>query len=154
MDSQQLRAYCLSKKEAVETFPFGEDVRVFKVMGKVFALVRVSASASISLKCEPTWAQILRQTYPAVKPGWHLNKEHWNSIQCDGSIPDEEILGMIDHSYELIVKSLPKKVRQTLEKYRPEQWNTACLSSFTHILCCHSPRPIYLPHLPFTFNHS
>ncbi len=116
MDSQQLRAYCLSKKEAVETFPFGDDVPVFKIMGKMFALVPVSGSASISLKCEPTWAQILRQTYKAVQPGWHLNKEHWNTIACDDSIPDEEILGMIDHSYELIVKSLPRKVRQSLEK--------------------------------------
>jgi predicted DNA-binding protein (MmcQ/YjbR family) len=114
MDSQALRAYCLTKKEAVETFPFGDDVRVFKVLGKMFALVPVGGPASISLKCEPIWAQILRQIYPAVKPGWHLNKEHWNSIQCDGSIGDDELRGMIDHSYELIVKRLPRKARQTL----------------------------------------
>ncbi len=114
MDSQQLRAYCLSKKESVETFPFGDEVRVFKVMGKVFALVPVAGTVNISLKCEPTWAQILRQTYEAVKPGWHLNHEHWNTVFCDGTIPDEEILGMIDHSYEQVVKGLPRKVRESL----------------------------------------
>jgi predicted DNA-binding protein (MmcQ/YjbR family) len=114
MDREQLRAYCLSKKEAVETFPFGDDVRVFKVMGKVFALVPVAGAVSISLKCEPTWAQILRQTYEAVKPGYHLNHEHWNSIACDGSVPDGEILGMIDHSYEQVVKGLTKAQRQAL----------------------------------------
>lgn len=114
MDAQQLRAYCLSKNEAVETFPFGEEVRVFKVMNKMFALVPVGGKASISLKCEPTWAQILRQTYAAVKPGYHLSKEHWNTVECDGSIPDEEILGMIDHSYDQIVKSLTKAQRKAL----------------------------------------
>ena len=76
MDQKQLREYCLSKKEAVETFPFGDEVRVFKVMNKMFALVPVAGSVSISLKCEPTWAQILRQTYTAVKPGYHLHKGH------------------------------------------------------------------------------
>jgi predicted DNA-binding protein (MmcQ/YjbR family) len=74
MDREQLRAYCLSKKGAVETFPFGQEVSVFKVMDKMFALVPVGGSANISLKCEPTWAQTLRGTYPAVQPGYHLNK--------------------------------------------------------------------------------
>ena len=111
-----LRNYCLSKKGAVETFPFGEDVRVFKVITKMFALVPVSASASISLKCEPTWGQILRNTYAAVQPGYHLNKEHWITVICDGSIPDEEILGMIDHSYERVVKGLSQKDREVLAR--------------------------------------
>ena len=114
MDAEQLRTYCLSKNEAVETFPFGEDVRVFKVRGKVFALIPVSSSTSISLKCEPTWAQILRRSYQAVTPGYHLNKEHWNTVECDGSIPDEEILGMVDHSYDRVVKSFPRKIRESL----------------------------------------
>ena len=114
MDSTTLRAHCLSKKEAVETFPFGDDVRVIKVMNKVFALIPVGGSANISLKCEPTWAQILRSTYPAVQPGYHLNKDHWNTITCDGTISDEEILGIIDHSYELVVKGLSRKDREKL----------------------------------------
>jgi predicted DNA-binding protein (MmcQ/YjbR family) len=116
MDSTTLRAYCLSKRGASETFPFGEGVRVFKVMGKMFALLPTDGPANISLKCEPTWAQILRRTYAAVQPGYHLNKEHWNTITCDGSVSDDEILGMIDHSYELIVKSLTKAQRQDLER--------------------------------------
>jgi len=116
VDSTTLRNYCLSKKGAVETFPFGEDVRVLKVMNKMFALIPVSDSASISLKCEPTWAQILRDTYAAVQPGYHLNKEHWNTITCDGSIPDEEILGMIDHSYEQVVRGLSRKDREALAR--------------------------------------
>ena len=114
MNAEQLRAYCLSKNEAVETFPFGEDVRVFKIRGKMFALIPVTGPLSISLKCEPTWAQILRHSYAAVKPGYHLNKEHWNTVECDGTIPDGETLGMIDHSYEQVVKSLPLKVRGAL----------------------------------------
>src|SRR5207247_1900835 len=96
------------------TFPFGDDVRVYKVGGKMFALQPVSAPNQISLKCEPTWAQILRNTYPAVTGAYHLNKDHWNGVQCDGTIPDDEILGMIDHSYALIVKSLTRKLRQEL----------------------------------------
>ncbi len=114
MDHKRLREYCLSKKGAVETFPFGPEVRVFKVSGKVFALQPVDGGVSVSLKAEPTWAQILRNTYPAVKPGWHLNKEHWNTVTCDGTIPDEEILTMIDHSYDQVVKKLTRRQRQEL----------------------------------------
>ena len=114
MDLGELRAYCLSKKGAVETFPFGEEVRVYKVAGKMFALLPDSMPVSISLKCEPTWALILRSTYLAVQPGYHLSHEHWNTITCDGSVPNEEILGMIDHSYEQVVKGLSRKLRQQL----------------------------------------
>jgi predicted DNA-binding protein (MmcQ/YjbR family) len=116
MDREQLRAYCLSKKGAVETFPFGEEVSVFKVMDKMFALVPVGGSVNISLKCEPTWAQTLRGTYAAVQPGYHLNKEHWNTVSCDGTIPDEALMGMIDHSYDLIVKQLTKAQRKALDQ--------------------------------------
>jgi predicted DNA-binding protein (MmcQ/YjbR family) len=116
MDSKTLHTYCLSKPEATETFPFGEGVRVFKVMGKIFALLPVGKLVSISLKCEPTWAQILRSTYAAVRPGYHLNKEHWNTITFDGTITDEEILGMIDHSYDQVVKRLSRKDREKLKK--------------------------------------
>ncbi len=116
MDNMALRAYCLSKPGAAETFPFGDDVRVFKVMGKMFALLPVAAPLNISLKCEPTWAQILRSTYPAIQAGYHLNKEHWNTVHLDGTIPDDEVKTMIDHSYELVVKGLTKAQRKALEQ--------------------------------------
>src|SRR5579871_3046910 len=114
IDSTALREYCLKKKGAVETFPFGDEVRVLKVMNKMFALIPVGGAPEISLKCEPTWAVILRNTYKAVQPGYHLSKEHWNTISVDGSIPDDEILAMIDHSYDQVVKGLSRKDRATL----------------------------------------
>ncbi len=117
MNRNELRAYCLSKLAAVETFPFGDDVAVFKVMGKMFALMPVEGEVSISLKCEPTLAEILRGTYAAVKPGWHLNKLHWNSLSMDGTIPDSEVIMMIDHSYELVVKGLTKAQRKALDQH-------------------------------------
>ncbi len=115
MDRNDLRNYCLSHAAAVEDFPFGDGVAVMKVMGKMFALIPIDAPPRISLKCEPTLAEILRQTYPAVTPGYHLNKRHWNSIEVDGSIPDDEIRDMIDTSYDLVVKSLPKTQREQLK---------------------------------------
>lgn len=114
MERSELRAYCLSKQAGVEDFPFGEEVAVFKVAGKVFALLPVSGAVSISLKCDPTLAGILRETHAAVTPGWHLNKTHWNTVTIDGSIPDSEIQEMIDHSYEQVVKGLTKKAREML----------------------------------------
>ncbi len=117
MDEQALRDYCLSQKGAGENFPFGDDVRVFKVMGKMFALIPVGEKPpSISLKCDPHWALVLRETYPAITPGYHLNKQHWNSVAVDGTIPDDEVYEMIDHSYKLIVKALTKDARAKLEK--------------------------------------
>src|SRR5688572_18654942 len=102
MNREDLRAYCLSQRGAVEDFPFGEGVAVFKVVGKVFALLPVDGS-SISLKCDPVRAVMLRDTFPAVTAGYHLNKKHWNSIQLNGSVPDDEVTDMIEHSYQLVV---------------------------------------------------
>ena len=117
MERTQLRDYCLSKVAAVEEFPFGEEVAVFKVMGKIFALIPVGATPPrISLKCDPTLAVILRETYPTVTPGYHLNKRLWNSIEVDGTIPDDELFEMIDHSYQEVVKGLSKKERDALQK--------------------------------------
>jgi predicted DNA-binding protein (MmcQ/YjbR family) len=116
MDRETLRAYCLSRPQAVEDFPFGEDVAVYKVLGKVFALLPVESNPpSISLKCDPVLAEMLRETYPTVTPGYHLNKKHWNSIEVDGSMPEDELLEMIDHSYAQVVKGLPKAERARLE---------------------------------------
>ena len=114
MERSELQAYCLSKKATIEDFPFGDDVAVYKVEGKVFALLPVDTPTRISLKCDPALAGILRETYEAVTPGWHLNKKHWNSVNVDGSIPESEILEMIDHSYEQVVKGMSKKAQAML----------------------------------------
>jgi predicted DNA-binding protein (MmcQ/YjbR family) len=115
MDRGTLRAYCLAKTAAVEDFPFGEGVAVYKVLGKVFALLPVSSNPlSISLKCDPVLAELLRETYPTVTPGYHLNKRHWNSIEVDGSIPEDELLEMIDHSYDQVVKGMTKTEKAQL----------------------------------------
>jgi predicted DNA-binding protein (MmcQ/YjbR family) len=117
IDEMVLRDYCLSKKGASEGFPFGDEARVFKVMGKMFALIGVGVNpASISLKCDPMWASSLREEHPAITGAYHLNKTHWNGITSDGSVPDELMYEMIDHSYKLVVKSLTKVVRAELEK--------------------------------------
>ena len=110
-----LRTACLNKTAAVEEFPFGPNVRVFKVMGKMFALLPIT-EPSISLKCDPVLAQMQRDTYPVVKPGYHLNKQHWNTVTVDGTISDSEIREMIDHSYDLVVKKLKKVDRLALQK--------------------------------------
>lgn len=115
LDRNALRDYCLSRKAAKAEFPFGPEAEVFKVMGKMFALIPTDANPpSISLKCDPVLAEMLRQTYPAVIPGYHLNKRHWNTVTSDGSVPDDELLEMIDNSYALVVKGLTKADRERL----------------------------------------
>ena len=116
MNRADLRDHCLRKTGAVEEFPFGEEVAVFKVSGKIFALIPVESNPPrISLKCDPVLAVMLRDTYPTVTPGYHLNKRLWNTIEVDGSIPDDEISEMIDHSYNQVVKGLSKKDREALQ---------------------------------------
>jgi len=102
MDIVILRDYCISKKESNESFPFGDDTLVFKVNGKIFALVNLDGDLSINLKCDPALAIELRERYSSVTPGYHMNKKHWNTVTLDGSVPDKEIFGWIDHSYDLI----------------------------------------------------
>jgi predicted DNA-binding protein (MmcQ/YjbR family) len=115
-DIEKFRAYCLKKKGVTEEFPFGGDTLVYKVMGKMFALTGLDAeSFSINLKCESELMEQLRSRYPAVQPGYHMSKTHWNTVMIDGSIPQKEILMMIDHSYDEVVKGMPKKLRQALE---------------------------------------
>jgi predicted DNA-binding protein (MmcQ/YjbR family) len=107
--------YCLSKPGSYEDYPFGPEPTVIKVGSKMFALLSISNEVvHISLKCDPFMAELLRQQYSAVKPGYHLNKRHWNTVSIDGSIPHSEVESMIDHSYELVVKSLPKDVREQI----------------------------------------
>ena len=112
MTRQRLRALCQAKPGAVETHPFGQGVAVFKVGGKMFALVpHEGEPATVNLKCDPEWSELLRKAYDAVQPGYHQNKKHWNTVALDGSVPDEEVEELVAHSYELVVASLPAGAR-------------------------------------------
>jgi len=107
MNIESLREYCLEKARVTESFPFGDDTLVFKVDGKIFGLVNLEGDLSINLKCDPVYAIELRERYQAVIPGYHMNKRHWNTILIDGSIPDNEILRWVDHSYDLVAVKSP-----------------------------------------------
>lgn len=112
MTRKRVRALCAAKHGAVETHPFGPTVAVYKVGGKMFALVpHEGEPATVNLKCDPEWSEVLRNAYEAVRPGYHQNKKHWNTIVLDGTVPDEEIAELIEHSYVLVVESLPKSAR-------------------------------------------
>ncbi len=109
MDFETLRKYLLDKPGASEDFPFGPTAMVFKVRSKMFALIAVQDTPlRINLKCDPELARHLRAAYDAVQPGYHMNKKHWNTITLDGLLPDEEILTMIDDSYDLVTKGMGK----------------------------------------------
>jgi predicted DNA-binding protein (MmcQ/YjbR family) len=110
MNAEALRDYCLSLEGASETFPFGPDVSVFKVSGKMFALsILDQAPLRVSLKSEPELAEQLRATHAAVLPGYHLNKRHWNTVIIDGSLSDQLIEDMIDDSYDLVVSAFSRR---------------------------------------------
>ena len=112
MNIETLREYCLSKKSVTEGFPFGEETLVFKVMGKIFLIVPLNANPlQFNAKCDPGKAIDLREAYMAIQPGYHQNKKHWNTITADGSLSTGLLKEMIDDSYDLIVRSLPKKIR-------------------------------------------
>jgi predicted DNA-binding protein (MmcQ/YjbR family) len=112
MTLRQIKTYCLSKPGVEEDFPFDLTTMVFKVGGKMFALTDINDEPlRISLKCEPMYAIILRQDYTAIIPGYHLNKQHWNTIILDGSIPAKLTKELIDLSYDLVFKSLTKAVQ-------------------------------------------
>ena len=109
MDLAELREYCLTKPGATEGTPFGPDVLVFKVGGKMFALAALDdVPTRMNLKCDPDLALDLRDRYEQVRPGYHMNKKHWNTVEIEGGIPNIELRKMIDHSYELVIKGLPK----------------------------------------------
>jgi predicted DNA-binding protein (MmcQ/YjbR family) len=115
MDPETLRSHCLAKAGAVEDFPFGEQVSVFKVSGKIFAIADLNAvPLEVSLKCEPELARALRAQHVAVRAGYRLNKRHWNTVTLDGSLGDDEVHGMIDDSYDLVVRSLTRPQRERL----------------------------------------
>jgi len=116
MKADAIREYCLKKKGRItEGFPFGEGVLVFKVNAKVFLLLLLDTHPlTMNLKCDPGLAIDLRERYESVRPGYHMNKTHWNTIVLDGTIPQQEIRQMIDHSYEQIVLGMKKSERQKL----------------------------------------
>lgn len=109
MEYDVLCAYLMQKPSARRDMPFGADVLVFKVLNKMFALLAwQDEPLTIALKADPVDAIILRREFKAVKPGYHLNKKHWNTVTLDGSIPDDEIQRMIDDSYELVVRGMTR----------------------------------------------
>lgn len=117
MNIETLRLYCLEKKGVTEGFPFGDGVLVFKVMGKMFALVDLEAvPPGVNLKCAPERCLELREQYEAITPGYHQDKRHWNSVRMDGSIPAAEVSEMIDHSYTLVCAGLRKSERAELSR--------------------------------------
>ena len=115
MNAESFRAYCLGKAAATEGTPFGPEDIVFKVAGKMFAILALEeVPPRANLKCDPDLALELRDRYEQVEPGYHMNKKHWNTVVLDGVIPEREIRKMIDHSYELVMQSLPKAKRKAL----------------------------------------
>jgi predicted DNA-binding protein (MmcQ/YjbR family) len=115
MTPAALRKWCLARPGVTEEFPFTEGVSVFKVAGKMFALSRLgSRPLKVSLKCEPELAHQLRASYPAIEPGYHLNKRHWNTVTLDGSLPDQLVVDMLEDSYDLVVAGLPRATRERL----------------------------------------
>jgi len=116
MNIEEIRDYCLAKPGVTEGFPFGQDVLVFKVMNKMFALTGLEGDPPyVNLKCDPERAIGLREEYEDIRPGWHMNKAQWNSVYFTASIPRDLVLELIDHSYELVVKGLKKKDRDALD---------------------------------------
>ena len=118
MDIQQLYEFCLNKKGVTEHFPFDEDTLVFKVGGKMFCLTSLSewekGTPSLNLKCDPERALELRAEYEAIEPGYHMSKVHWNTVTLNGDVGDKMVCAMIVDSYDLVFKSLTKKVREEM----------------------------------------
>jgi predicted DNA-binding protein (MmcQ/YjbR family) len=117
MHIESFREYCMAKKGVTEEFPFDEITLVFKVMGKMFALADVDFFESINLKCDPERAAELREKYSGIAPGYHMNKKHWNTVKMDGSVPDNLVQELIDHSYTLVINKLPRTLRSELAKF-------------------------------------
>lgn len=115
----QLRDHCLHKKGVTESFPFDEHTLVFKVMGKMFALIPLkkweAGEQSVNLKCDPERSIELRETYAGVSPGFHMDKLHWNTVRCDLDVSPKLIMELTDHSYELVVAKFPKKLKAAFD---------------------------------------
>ena len=114
MTLEAFRAHCLAKAGFSEDFPFGPETLVFRVAGKIFALMDADTFVSVNLKCDPEKAIELRERFEGIQPGYHMNKQHWNTVVTDGSVPGKLLLELADHSYDLVRASLPKKLRDTI----------------------------------------
>ena len=115
MNIEELREYCLSLKGVKEDFPFDETTLVFKVADKIFCLTDLEGPLSVNLKNDPERNIELREEYSAIKPGYHMNKKHWNTVEIDGSLSDDMIKNLIDDSYDLVVMALPRKKQQEIK---------------------------------------
>ena len=114
MNVETLREYCLAMRGVSEDFPFDEVTLVFKVEGKLFALTGLDGPPTVNLKCDPEWSMEMREKYEDIRPGFHMNKKHWNTIDLKGKLSEDMIKELIVHSYEMVVKKLPKKLRDNL----------------------------------------
>ena len=114
MNTEELRDYCLQKPHTEEGMPFDQDVLVFKAGGKIYLLTSLKQGNRFNVKCDPERAIELREQYAEVQPGYHMNKTNWNTVYMDGTLTRKQLCEMIDHSYELILNSLPKKIKSTL----------------------------------------
>ncbi|MBK7384131.1 MAG: MmcQ/YjbR family DNA-binding protein [Flavobacteriales bacterium] len=114
MTLESLQAYCAQKSGVSWDTPFGPDVLVFRVAGKIFVLAPIEVFDTVNLKCDPERAIELRERYDGIIPGYHMNKQHWNTVDVTGSVPEKLILELVDHSYDLIRASLPRKLRDEL----------------------------------------
>jgi predicted DNA-binding protein (MmcQ/YjbR family) len=112
MRLDEILDHCLKKKGVEESFPFDANTLVLKVFGKMFLLTDIENPASLNLKCDPEKAIELREKYDSVLPGYHMNKQHWNTVMLNGTFSRNELFDWIDHSYDLVFNSLPKKVRE------------------------------------------
>ncbi len=114
MNLEQFREYCIQKPHITEHFPFDNETLVFKVSGKIFALVNINSFQFVNLKCDPERSIELREQYDAISPAYHMNKKHWNSVSVYSDLENKLLLELVDHSYNLVFQSLPKKRRDEL----------------------------------------
>lgn len=115
MDVERFRTFCLSKPFSSEELPFGESTLCFKVAGKVFAALSLDIGDRVNLKCSPNYAVDLREKYDGVRPGFHMNKTHWNTVMLNEDVDDKLIFHLVNHSYDLVVSKLPLKTRNLLK---------------------------------------
>jgi predicted DNA-binding protein (MmcQ/YjbR family) len=115
LNIEEIRDYCLAKPGVTEGLPFGEDTLVFKVGDKLFLLTSISQGTQFNVKCDPELAIELREKYPEVRPGYHMNKKHWNTVNTDGSLTRRQLCEMIDHSYKLVLGGLAKNIRGNIK---------------------------------------